>query len=201
MKKGLLILLYLATLPFSLSARQTALRSETLLDELRLELSDIKHELHSTRIEMNLLEEKIAKQERIKNTHQDAPAALSQIHVLEKKIDKFEKLLDKILADLRSVSGQANKALSKLQVLENTLAAQEQKYDDIAKLKTTLSSLSQAITEQTLPTKSYRVKAGDSLEKIARAHHTTVEAIKQLNHLSQDKIVIGQELKLSDEYK
>lgn len=42
----------------------------------------------------------------------------------------------------------------------------------------------------------YKVKEGDSLEKIARAHQTTIKAIKELNGLTSDKIVVGKTLKI-----
>lgn len=40
------------------------------------------------------------------------------------------------------------------------------------------------------------VKRGDALEKIARANGTTVEAIKKANHLSTDRLKIGQVLQV-----
>jgi peptidoglycan DL-endopeptidase LytF len=41
-----------------------------------------------------------------------------------------------------------------------------------------------------------RVKKGDALEKIARAHHTTVVDIMKLNQLSSTRLSIGQVLKI-----
>lgn len=40
------------------------------------------------------------------------------------------------------------------------------------------------------------VKKGDSLDKIARANGTTIEAIKQLNSLKSERLSIGQQLKV-----
>lgn len=40
------------------------------------------------------------------------------------------------------------------------------------------------------------IKRGDALEKIARANNTTVEAIKQANHLNTDRVYIGQVLRV-----
>jgi LysM repeat protein len=42
----------------------------------------------------------------------------------------------------------------------------------------------------------YQVKAGDTLDKIARKHGTTIELIKSRNHLSNDKLKLGQKLSL-----
>ena len=42
----------------------------------------------------------------------------------------------------------------------------------------------------------YFVQKGDSLWKIAKAYHTTVDAIKELNHLDCDTIYPGQQLKI-----
>jgi LysM repeat protein len=41
---------------------------------------------------------------------------------------------------------------------------------------------------------AYKVKAGDSLEKIARHHRVSLSALKECNHLEGDKITVGQSL-------
>ena len=199
------------------SARQNNFYSTNALDELRLELSDVKHELHSARVEINLLEEKLTKQERALSTakNQDTQKQTDkkpytvQLDSLEKKVDRLEKILDKAAIDLRNLSAHENKALVRLQELESALAMQEKKFEEIAKLKNTLTTISKAIgrsAKDTIsapshPIQTYHVKQGDSLEKIARTHHMTIDAIKQLNQLAQDKILIGQELKLFEDEK
>ncbi|MBA3603716.1 MAG: LysM peptidoglycan-binding domain-containing protein [Parachlamydiaceae bacterium] len=45
------------------------------------------------------------------------------------------------------------------------------------------------------------VKKGDSLDKIARANNTTIEAIKRLSQLKSEKLSIGQLLKVPVGYK
>lgn len=42
----------------------------------------------------------------------------------------------------------------------------------------------------------YTVKAGDTLTKIARAHKTTVKALRSYNSLRTDRIVVNQKLKI-----
>jgi LysM repeat protein len=46
------------------------------------------------------------------------------------------------------------------------------------------------------PTNVYKVKAGDTLTKIARAHGTTVKALQSINGLTTDRLLVGQKLKL-----
>jgi hypothetical protein len=43
----------------------------------------------------------------------------------------------------------------------------------------------------------YVVKSGDILSRIAKAHGTTVKALKTANHLTGDRIFVGEKLKLS----
>jgi LysM repeat protein len=43
---------------------------------------------------------------------------------------------------------------------------------------------------------TYTVKSGDSLRKIAKAHHTTVKAIQAANHLTTTAIKVGHKLKI-----
>ena len=42
----------------------------------------------------------------------------------------------------------------------------------------------------------YSVKAGDSLSRIAKAHGTSVKALKAANNLASDRLDIGQQLKI-----
>lgn len=180
----------------SAHARQGRSYADSMVDELRLELSDLKHELHSARVEINLLEEKLAKQERV-------IAAKKQDENLEKRMDRLEKILEKAALDMRNLHAST----ARIQELEGALALQEKKLDEVAKLKNTLAALSKAIghsikASTELRAQTYCVKAGDSLEKIARAHHTTADAIRQLNQLPSDTIRIGQQLTIAcDEQK
>ena len=46
------------------------------------------------------------------------------------------------------------------------------------------------------PTGRYVVKPGDTLDRIARAHGTTVRALKAANSLTSDRIIVGRSLKM-----
>lgn len=55
------------------------------------------------------------------------------------------------------------------------------------------------VPETSSHSKETSVKSGDTLEKIARAHHTTVDEIITLNHLPSSFLRVGQVLKLPAE--
>ena len=176
------------------------------LDEFRIELDDLKQALKAAQVDLNLLDERCRKQDRALTQNKEPnPAALfsSQINGMEKRIAQLEKTLEKASNDLRSLNMAATQTSAKLQELEKSLLSHEKRLDDVVKLKGTLTNISKAIgqrpQETAASTKIYRVKAGDSLEKIARNNHLSVETLKKLNQLSSDKIVIGQELRLADE--
>ncbi len=188
--------LVLCSCSSQLSSRQnTSYRSDMSIDEMRLELADVKHELKSTQVELNILDERLKKQ-----TSKQIPDAAPSSH-LEKRISDLEKLLEKTTADLRNLSTHTTQALTKLQALEQEVSSHEKRLDEVVKLKGTLTSISKAIGERPAETsaKTYRVKAGDSLEKIARNHKTNITALKNLNSLKSDKIVVGQELRIPDD--
>lgn len=67
-------------------------------------------------------------------------------------------------------------------------------------LKTFIDSFSTSSTPsvELSSAKTYVVKNGDSLGKIARAHRTTTQTLRQMNNLSSDKIIIGQKLQVPE---
>ena len=52
------------------------------------------------------------------------------------------------------------------------------------------------ISNVEIPFTTYKVQAGDSLEKIAKKKGLSIDEIKKINNLQNDLIVVGQKLKL-----
>lgn len=207
-----------ATLLFSISllccllplqARQHRSSVDTTLDELRLELSDVKHELKGALVEINLLDERLRKQNQssqptspLLSLKSEITQLSSQIATLDRKTTQLEKLIEKVTTDLRNINTYTTQAYNQIASLEKQIALHDKRLSEISQLKGTLTSISKAISSKPsdeVTVKTYRVKAGDSLEKIARNHKTTTDTLKKLNHLQSDKIIVGQELKVSDE--
>jgi LysM repeat protein len=71
-------------------------------------------------------------------------------------------------------------------------AAEKLKYDD-----SMMKKISCAL-ESPAPAAVYRVRAGDTLWRIARAHNVRPEQVRQWNKLKDNSIHPGMKLKLSD---
>ncbi len=173
------------------------------LEELRLELSDLKHSLDGTKVDLQLMDEKIRGQEsslksQLTNKTQAKGAELSL------QLANFERKLSELSSHANQTSATFTKLQDRLRDMEQEIQAQNRRLDEVVKLKGTLSSLSQVLKEKSKEesfsssSRKYKIKSGDSLEKIAKQQGTSVDAIKKLNGLDSDRIVVGQEIRLPE---
>jgi LysM repeat protein len=176
----------------------TALRGNQdhhLFEEMKTEIADLKHELHGTEVELKLLEEKF------ENREAESISPKGDVAALQRKIVMLEKTIDKMGAELRSLMTYANQTTTSLTQYRDQIQEIDRKLGEVGKLRSTLTQISKNHSaSEDAPSessKNYRVKSGDSLEKIARKFHVSIETIKRENHLSSDKIVVGQELLIS----
>ena len=139
---------------------------------------------------------------------------------LEEKIVSLDATTKGLVADLRQFKTHANDSTTvlmqykqKINELEKLVEHQNQNIEhlqaamkalmDVLQVKETpsvksIGEVSAGASGAGASGNVYRIKSGDSLEKIARANHTTVQAIKELNGLTQDRIVVGKVLKLPE---
>lgn len=176
MSRYLFCLLFLTGCASHVST-QTALRPN-VLEEVRIALFDMQQAHNEQRIQVELLEEQIAK---LKFSPSTNP--------LEARVRHLEKALETIESNLQRLGTHANQTTQSLQQHQKRL-------DEISKLKGTLNSISQAIANPRATT--YKVRSGDSLEKIARRCNTSVGTLKKMNQLTSNTIQIGQELKVPE---
>lgn len=202
----------------SCSNQLAALRGEKnyhdlALDELRIEVADIKHTLHTQQMEMSLLEDKIReKDQALSSLTREMSGKKSlkteqlfeEIVSLQKKLSYVEKMQEKVAGDIKQLNNHANQTAStfsqyrdKIYEMQKELDTVSHKINDVAKLKSTLSNLSKTLnTKSSSSVITYKVKSGDSLGKIANDHRISVEALKKYNDLDNDRIYVGKELKI-----
>jgi len=144
---------------------------------------------------------------------------------IEGKLASLETSTKGFVGDLQQFKSHANQSTTtlilykqKIDELEKTI---EQQGQNIEHLQSAMRSLMDALqTKEIPPSKSitsnlpsnsnippspsqnndysYRIKAGDSLEKIARTYGVTVKAIKELNNITSDKIVVGKVIEIPE---
>ncbi len=191
MKSKVVILFLCTPLIWGCTSTLTALKgnNDHLFEEMKTEIADLRHALHGTEVELKLLEEKF-------DSREDQHASpKGDVVTLQRKISLLEKTIDKMNVELKSLMNYANQTTTSLSQYRDQIQEIDRKLGEVSKLRSTLTQISKTYSapeEQT-----YHVKSGDSLEKIARKFNTSIDALKKDNQLPTDKIVIGQELKIS----
>lgn len=165
------------------AALQNNRQQDIALEELRVEVADLKHALHASEVEMHILEEKLE----TKNQTDHLSENLSSI---QRKLALLERNQDKLAGEIRTLTAHANQTTTSLSQFRDQISEIDHRFEDLKGLKNTLSSISKSIDSKL----TYKVKAGDSLEKIAKKYHVSIETIKEMNHLQSDRIIVGQEL-------
>jgi LysM repeat protein len=192
MKLKVALIFLCSPLIWGCTSTLTALRgnNDAVFEEMKTEIADLRHSLHGTEVELKLLEEKFESRE------METASPKGDVASLQRKIALLEKTVDKMNGELKSLMTYANQTTTSLSHYRDQIQEIDRKLGEVSKLRSTLSQMSKTYTapEVASADTNYRVKSGDSLEKIARKFHTTTEALKKENQLTTDKIVIGQEL-------
>ena len=194
--------------------------NQTIIRQLRTTLSELKNTLNNHESEIRMFDNRLHNQEAIiDHSHQELTdniqsqqeTSKASVSNLEYKTDALDTTLKSIISDMRQMKTQSNEFVAilgqhkqKLAEFEKLMDAQNQ---HMKNLEIALSSMmevmqAQGVTEKNYNAgdslKEYKVQPGDSLEKIARVHKVSVQAIRDLNKLSKDKdrIFAGQTLKI-----
>ena len=182
---------------------------ELKLHEVLTNLDDLKHDINCFQTEIQILDGRIKyyenalatlKQQDIEKQQAKLEQIARDLGLLEKKWSAFEKSQDGTKGDMLQLASHANETTSalsqfksRIQELEQEILSQNRRFDELAKIKGNIETIAKSIKPSF---KIYKVRAGDSLEKIASAHHTKVDRIKKLNDLERDLIVVDQELRI-----
>ena len=185
---------------------------EMTLHKTRAGLEEVKHDLHSHRMETNILEGKMLNQEDSmaalkKETFDQHQAKLDhfthQIALLEKRLTTFEKDQNEILIrqeKLNETAQEMHKAISqskdKINEIEKSIAIASKSMNEVSKLKKSIHRVNQALEQgqKEFIVESYRVRSGDTLDAIAKNYGTSVETLCKINRLETEKILAGQQI-------
>ncbi|MES2198931.1 MAG: LysM peptidoglycan-binding domain-containing protein [Chlamydiota bacterium] len=157
--------------------------------ELREEIADIKHGLNNTQVELQILEDQYKTQDR------EPKKTTSSSNVQDPRVAALEKKLTQISTHANQTAQSLNDCHVKIAELEKSLQHQNAMLTEIVQLKSSLTSLTSSLQKNPVEDSLYKVKPGDSLEKIARLYKVSITSLKEENNLSNNKIMIGQELK------
>jgi LysM repeat protein len=187
---------------------------ELTLHEVQTNLDDLRHDIHCFKTELQIIDGRIKHSENALTTlkQQDIEkqqAKIDQISLhlqaLEKKLASSEKISNTESEERRELTSHAKETSTvllqfkaRIEELERELIVNQRRFEEFGKLKENIELLVNSIRANDRY-KAYKVKQGDSLEKIAKIHKTSVEKIKKLNGLQQDLIVVDQELQIPNE--
>ncbi|MBA3238728.1 MAG: LysM peptidoglycan-binding domain-containing protein [Parachlamydiaceae bacterium] len=182
------------------------------VQQMRSDISELQRYVTNQEVEIHQINEKFLTIETIVDAIRRQLSDSSSAHKeqlqfsnvsIETRMASLERTVKGIVADIHILKAHLNDTSS----LQSDYKQQFAKYEklissqnqNIEKMQTALKSvmeLLQTSDESDSADLIYQVKPGDSLEKIANTHGTTVKALKDLNQLSIDRIKIGQKLKL-----
>ena len=113
----------------------------------------------------------------------------------------FEKNFDKVTSDLKQLKQHSNELTSchdhlekKIEELEKILKLQAEEIRTLESAMRSLTSAFEKPSKKKQRSTTYRVKKGDTLEKIAQDHGVSLSKLKNENNLTNDTIRSGQEL-------
>jgi len=194
------------------------------LREMRDSVENMRHQMNNQESEIRTFDEKLTNLDSIIESVRDqlSDANKSQKELLkgsstnlETKITALESIVKGLVNDVRQFKTYANETTTALAQYKLTLVeinkAVEQQNQNIDHLQAAMRSLvdvmqvkdgssakasSDTALADSLSGNTYTIKPGDSLDKIARANQTSVQAIKDLNGMTNDRIVVGKVLKI-----
>jgi peptidoglycan DL-endopeptidase CwlS len=158
------------------------------LQNLESELSYLRQKIDNQEVRIETMREEVSKL--LKATKE---ATTSQNAASEQKVQRVEKSLEKFVADMKQFKTHANETSELVKELQKALLHATETTQAQAKqlegLQGALQSVVKAMQVETKGTqKSYIVKKGDTLDKIAKEFHTTVSALKKANNISSSTI-------------
>lgn len=116
----------------------------------------------------------------------------------------FDKTLEKLSQDLKLLKSHSNELSQSVNDLSKSLSeikeSQSHQGQSIKELEQAMRAITLAMggksSQKSGASKTYTVKNGDSLDKIAKLHGMTIAELKELNQMKSSTIHPGQELQV-----
>lgn len=174
-----------------LGAARTPLKETVSL--LRIEIQNQKQQLHI--FQEKLHNQDLSIEQLRKETHEEQNIEKKTRTTNQGQVKSLEQFVKGLKKDALTLQKHANETSNSLQLLSEQILAVEKSLQSLDKkqnqIEKALNTLLDAVEEEEL---TYQVQFGDTLEKIARRHETTINSIKKRNQLKDDRILTGQNL-------
>ena len=194
--------------------------NSTAICEIQNNVETLKHRVSNNESEISVFDEKLKTLDTIIESVRDQLNDSTKNHKeqlkgntssLEMKISSLETTSKGLVSDLRQLQSHANESAAALAQYKQKFSELEkliiQQNQDLEHMQAAIRSLMDILQGKAASGTStdttdadsgnlYKVKSGDSLEKIARAHGVTIQSLKDTNGLTSDRIVVGKTLKI-----
>jgi LysM repeat protein len=176
-----------------------------VVDILRHEVENYGKELQMAQEQLNNQEStlSILRQQMLESSQTTKETLKGNGSLWESKIASLEAVNKTFIADLTHLKTHANETIKVLEQWDKRIQDQEKQTTlqrkNIESLQAALRALTAALEVKegiSNDSKTYQIRPRDSLEKIAKEHNTTVKAIKELNNLTSDRIVVGRQIQI-----
>jgi LysM repeat protein len=171
-------------------------------------VSDLRHEVSNHEAEIRMFEERLNTQEvivdslrqQLLDVNDENRELVKKSSVsMEGSLSHLEASVKGITDDVKTLQAHGNDTSKVLSQHKKKMEELEHKLDQLQETLQLVLDALQVSPKESIASQGeqvYEVKSGDSLEKIARLHKTSIRKIKELNQLKSDRIYIGQKLKL-----
>lgn len=188
-----------------------ARESKDSIDQLRLQIRNQESEIRTFEQKLESLDSVLdsLRDQLRESTQSQKEMVKGNASTVDGKLSTLEmttKTLTQDLKQLHSHATESSQTLAgfkdKLQEIEKRLNAQNRNIENLqSAVQSVLEALqikSDPAPQQSATGRTYKVKNGDTLEKIAKAHNTSIQALKAVNNMNSDKIVVGKTIKIPD---
>lgn len=194
----------------SRSLRAQEIKADLALREMRSQIEDFKYQLNKYEVELQIVEGKAdsqgstlnqVRQDLSKLNENDRGLVESTFALYDKKIEKLEGMEENLKKDLLLLKEHTQEFITSLSQFKQKIDSNESQISDQKRFIEHLRTSLEAVMKYVEGPKGgdgvyYVVQPGDSLERIAKENQSSIEQLKDLNHITSDLIVVGQKLRL-----